>query len=291
MWFYKALLTAVISAISVIVSKKLIHGVRAAVLTWATLVLATPLIFVFALRQGWPQVSGLFWVGVGGSVLFYTAAKVLSFRAIRMADLSAVYPLVSLSPIFTLLVATLPPLSERPSGLAIAGVLITLVGAYLLNAAKAAEGIFKPLLFVFKDKASWLMVVSVLVESVVIVFDKLAINHTFPQSTTFTLLVENVVVIVGLLPFLVWKIPDFTRQIGAQAKLFAGLGVLNAGSTILGFAAVGGGEVGLVAALLRTQILLVLLLSYLFFKDKPKLWSLVGSLVMILGVVLIRLGS
>jgi uncharacterized membrane protein len=62
-------------------------------------------------------------------------------------------------------------------------------------------------------------------------------------------------------------------------------------STILAFSAVGGGSVGLVATILKTQILLVLLFSYLAFKDKPKPETLIGSIIMILGVVLIKVGS
>ena len=50
MWFYAALLTSVITAIIAIISKKLVLNVSASVLTWATLVLATPIIFIFVLR-------------------------------------------------------------------------------------------------------------------------------------------------------------------------------------------------------------------------------------------------
>ena len=57
MWFYTAFISSVISAIAVIVSKKLIAGVSASVLTWATLVLATPIIFIFTLQGGLPQLK------------------------------------------------------------------------------------------------------------------------------------------------------------------------------------------------------------------------------------------
>lgn len=59
---------------------------------------------------------------------------------------------------------------------------------------------------------------------------------------------------------------------------------------MLGFSALGGGDVGLVATILKTQVLFVLLFSYIAFKDKPKLETLIGSLVMITGVVLIKIG-
>lgn len=291
MWFYTSLLTSVVMAVAIIVDKKLIKNVSALVLTWATLVLATPIIFISAIKDGIPQLDSLFLIGVIGSVLFYTISQVAGFKAMRIADLSSIYPLVALGPIFTLLVATLPPISEKPGGLAILGVFVTLLGTYILNAVGVKEGILEPLRSLFKNKASLLMIISVLLNTIVIVFDKLAINNTIPKNTTFTLLIENLMVIFGLLPVLYIRDRHFSSQVFGNLKLFLLVGVLNAIATILAFLSTGGGDVGLVATLLKTNILLVLLFSYLVFKDRPKREILIGSLIMITGVVLIRMGS
>jgi uncharacterized membrane protein len=80
------------------------------------------------------------------------------------------------------------------------------------------------------------------------------------------------------------------REIFDNKKLFLILGVLNAFSTILAFSAVGGGSVGIVSTVYKTQLLFVLLFSYLFLKDRPKLETIIGSVIMILGVVLIKVG-
>jgi len=290
MWFYIALATSVISAISVIFSKKILKGVSPSVLTWCTLVLATPIIAVFAIKEGIPNLNALFIAGVVGSVIFYTASEIIQFRAMKIADLSAIYPLVSLGPIFTLIVAFLPPLNEKPGFIAIIGVLITLLGVYVLNVNNAKEGLLKPIKLLFENKASALMILSVVINSVVIAFDKLAINNTIPKNITFVLLVENILVIVGLLPILYLRNKYFTRQIFDNKKLFIILGLLNAVSTILAFSAVGSGSVGLVSTILKTQLLFVLLFSFIFFKDKPRLETIIGSIIMILGVVLIKIG-
>ena len=265
MWFYIALATSVISAVSVILNKRILKGVSPSVLTWCTLVLATPIIAVVAIKEGIPALSTLFVVGIIGSVLFYTASKIIQFRAMKIANLSAIYPLVSLGPIFTLLVAFLPPLNEKPGFIAIIGVLVTLFGVYVLNASNAKESLLKPIKLLFENKASALMIVSVVIDSVVIAFDKLAINNTIPQNTTFVLLVENILVIVGLLPILYLRNKNFTQQIFDNKKLFIILGLLNAVSTILAFTAVGDGSVGLVSTILKTQLLFVLLFSFIFF--------------------------
>ena len=285
MWFYLALATAVISAISVIFSKRILKGVSPSVLTWCTLVLATPIIAIFAAKEGIPTLNTLFIVGVVGSVIFYSISKIIQFRAIKMVDLSAIYPLVSLGPIFTLLIAFLPPLNEKPGFIAIIGILVTLFGTYILNVSNAKEGLLKPIRLLFENKASALMILSVLVDSVVIVFDKLAINNTLPQNTTFVLLTENILVIIGLLPLLYLDNKNFAKQIFDNKKLFVILGVLNAVSTILAFSAVGIGS-----TIIKAQLLFVLLFSFMFLKDKPRLETIIGSIIMILGVVLIKIG-
>jgi len=290
MWFYLALATSLISAVSVILSKKILKGVSPSVLTWCTLVLATPIIAIFAVNEGVPALNILFVAGVIGSVIFYTVSNIVQFRAMKIADLSAIYPLVSLGPIFTLLAAFLPPLNERPGIIAVIGILVTLFGAYTLNVSNAKEGLIKPIKLLFENKASVQMIFSVLVGSVIMVFDKLAINNTFPQNTTFVLLIENILVIVGLLPILYLRNKNFGRQIFDNKKLFIILGVLNAFSTILVFSAVGDGSVGMVSTILKAQLLFVLLFSFIFFKDKPKLETIIGSIIMILGVILIKIG-
>lgn len=290
MWFYIALATSLISAVSVIFDKKILKEVSPSVLTWCTLLLATPIIAIFAIKEGIPSLNTMFLVGIVGSVIFYTVSTVIQFRAMKVADLSAIYPLVVLGPILTLIVAFLPPLNEKPSFIAIIGVLVTLFGTYVLNVSNAKEGLLKPIKLLFENKASALMIMSVFLGSVVIVFDKLAINNTVPKNTTFVLLVENIFVIVGLLPILYFKNKNFVQQIFDNKKLFTILGVLNALSTILAFSAVGGGSVGIVSTIMKAQLLFVLLFSFIFFKDRPKLETVIGSLIMIMGVILIKVG-
>ncbi len=290
MWFYIALATSLISAVSVIFDKKILKEVSPSVLAWCTLFLATPIIAIFAIKEGIPSLNTMFLVGVVGSVIFYTVSTIIQFRAMKVADLSSIYPLVVLGPILTLIIAFLPPLNEKPSFIAIIGILVTLFGTYILSVSNAKEGLLKPIKLLFENKASALMIMSVFLGSVVIVFDKLAINNTVPKNTTFVLLVENIFVIVGLLPILYFKNKNFVQQIFDNKKLFIILGVLNALSTILAFSAVGGGSVGIVSTIMKAQLLFVLLFSFIFFKDRPKFETVVGSIIMILGVVLIKIG-
>lgn len=290
MWFYIALATSLFSAISVILTKKILKGVSPLVLTWCTLLLATPIIAVFAIKEGVPILNSLFFISVLCSVIFYTLSKVLQYRAIKIADLSAIYPLVSFGPIFTLLASTLPPLNEKSGLLSVVGIIITLFGAYILNVGKAKEGLLEPIRLLFRNKASALMILSVFVHSFTIIFDKFAIQNVAPQNTSFVLLVENILVIIILLPILFFRNSNFYKEILLNKKLFIALGILDAISTILAFSAIGQGNVGVLSTIFRVQLLFVLLFSLVFFKDKPRLETIIGSIIMIVGVILIKVG-
>lgn len=293
MWYYQALATAIFGSISVIINKELLKGVSSTLLLWTTQLITIPIVVYFSFKTGIPNpnLNNLFFIGIFGSVFLYTARKVLEYRSIRMGNLSIVYPLVSLGPIFTLLVASFPPLSEKPSSLAILGVIITLAGSYVLNAGSVRVNILKPFKILFETKASQLMMFSVIVGSAVIVFDKLAVKNTFPQNTSFTLLAENIIIIMGLLPFLYYREKHFLRKITSNLKLFIILGITNGIRNVLAFAAIGGGNVGLVSAIMKIEILFILLLSYIFHKDRPKLETIIGSIIMIIGVALIKIFS
>lgn len=291
MWFYLALVSSLVSALAVIVSKRLLDRVSPTLLTWATLLFATPVILVFTIREEVPSLNFLFFLGVTGSIGFYTLAKIIGFKAIKIANLSSIYPLTSLSPIFTLLIALFPPLAERPAPFALVGMIITIFGCYLLNLTAIEKGILAPFRVLIKKRASLLMLLAILIESGVIFFDKVALTNTFPQSSNFTLLVENTLIIIGLLPFLSFQNRGFLKPVLQNYQPFLLLGLLNAAATMLGFAAVGSGDVGIVKTILQFQILFVLLFSFLFFQDRPKTATVVGSLVMILGVVFIKIGS
>ncbi|EKD23189.1 MAG: Integral membrane protein DUF6, partial [uncultured bacterium] len=268
----------------------LLKEVSPSVLTWCTLLLATPIVAIYAINEGIPSINWLFFIGVIGSVIFYSAAAITRFRAMKATELSTIYPLVSLGPIFTMIFAFLPPLNEKPHSLAIFGVIIIFLGCYILNVSNAKEGLFKPIKLLFENKISALMILSVVLESIILIFDKLAIVNTMPGNSTFALMCENILIILGFLPILYLRKIDFTSQIFKNKWIFLLIGTLNSVSTILAFSAVSGGNVGIVSAIFKMQLLFVLLFSFIFFKDKPKLETVIGSVIMIAGVVLIKLG-
>jgi len=291
MWFYVGILAALTSGVIVILSKRTLSKVWPAVLYWVTLGISTPFIAFFAFKNGVPNLSTYFFAGVVGSVIFYTFSRILQYRVIRDAPISHIYPLIALSPIFTLILAFLPPLSERPSVVSLLGVFISLIGTYILNISSAREGLLEPFKILFKNRFAFLMLISVATLGFVSVFDKIAIKGTNPQNEIFALFSENILIIFCMLPYFFPKRKEVFSQISTNKGPLLLLGILAAISNGLGFVSIAGGNVGIVTAIFRTQIFFALLFGFLFFKDKPKAETIVGTLLMIAGLVAIKLWS
>jgi len=290
MWFYIALSAAFVSGILVVLNKRILSKVDPVILFWSMIVISTTLMAFFALKDGIPNLGIMFFTGALCSTIFYTLSRIMQFRAIKDAPISHIYPIIILSPIITMTLAFLPPLSERPSVIALIGSLVSLVGVYTINVSTAREGLLEPFKILVRSKSASLMLISVIAIGFVSVFDKIAILGTSPKNIIFTLFFENIVIIIGLLPYLLSRRNDVISQISLNRGALLTLGILFTLGNVLGFVSIGGGSVSIATALFRTQVFFALLFSFIFFKDKPKLETIIGSLILILGVVLVKIG-
>ena len=86
----------------------------------------------------WVWIDGLVAPGPGylapalASVLLNVVANLLFLHGMRLAPISVAIPLLSLTPVFTTLMA-IPLLGERPSAAGVAGILLVIAGAIWLN--------------------------------------------------------------------------------------------------------------------------------------------------------------
>lgn len=290
MWFYFALTTAVLSGFSVALAKKTLKNVSPVVLYWATFAISTPIIFLFIWNDPIPSLNKYFFIGILASAIPYTFSKILFYKVIKDSELSHVYPLIALSPVITILFASLPPLNEKLTLFAIIGSGISIFGSYILNISSMREGIFEPFKILLRNKSSLLMLFIVFVSGVVSVFDKFAINNTMPKSSIFTILAENILVVLIMMPYVLKNRQTFVREISTNKMPLFILGALFGIGGAFVFLAIGGGNVGVVNVILRSQVLFTLLFSFWFFKDKPRGETIFGTIIMIAGLIILKLG-
>lgn len=290
MWFWFAFGSAILGAVDVTLNKKLLHNVSAALLTWSLFALTLPIVAIIALAQGFPSINQLFFVGVFGSAFSFVFAKTVMNETLKQNSVSKVYPLTAFSGFFTYIFGLLL-LSETIRPIPVLGLSTIIVGSYFLNLDMARESFFKPFKILFSSKASILYLFAIMLSSITSVFDKMGIISTEPNSPVFVMLFEQAIMSALLFLFLVKK-----ENATWLPELKGNFGVLFLNSlfflvvSFLVFYAFLSGPVALAMAIKRLQIFFILILGFLFFKDKPAKHVWISTLIMILGVILIKIG-
>jgi len=289
MWFWLAFGSALLGSVDVILNKHCLKKVSAAVLSWALFSLPIPFLLYFVIKSGLPSLTQLFYVGVFGSSFTLVFSKTITNGVLKKTNLSQIFPLTAFTGIFNYVLGLLF-LSETIRFIPLIGLFTVIVGSYLLNLDQAKENFFKPFKMLFADRISLLFLFSMFLNSLSSIFDKIGVSHTHPTSPIFTILAENICMSILLMIYLFKKEPGWLQHVKQNIPFLAINSVIFQIMSLLIFTAFSGGPVALVMGIKRFQIFFVLLLSYLFFKDKPKKHVWFASLVMALGVLLIKIG-
>jgi uncharacterized membrane protein len=232
-----------------------------------------------------------FWIAIVGSVLIYLLAKPMRLFAIGTGDISEIIPLVSFSSLFSLIFGWIF-LGEVPTNWGLLGVTLISLGGYYMNFDTKQTGtinrITHPFKKVVRSKTHSFLFLSLILGPISSVFDKMAINNTFPRSPHYALLAENLILIPLLIPIL------FIRKVNIKPlKDLAGwkvpimLSVFFAVGSLLGFSAISVGYIGYVAAIRQLSSLVAVVGGYYFLKEKGLRKRLLSTVIMGIGAFLI----
>lgn len=288
MWFWYGLAAAVVGAVSIIINKRALRGVSARVLALALFSVSIPFLLILAFSSGVPQLNAAFSIGVIGSSLAFVVAKTITNESIKQSLLSHIFPLTAFGSLFTYVLGVLF-LSEYLTVPAVIGLVTVALGAYMLNAQSAREDILKPFRLLLTDRHSFLYILAMLLAALSSIFDKVAVRSISSAGVLWTLLGENI--IMSLL--LVWSLErSEKRWVRDFRQNFGILFVAGMVYAVLAYLVLSGfvdGPVALVTGIKRLQIVFVLLLSHVIFRDKATKHVWLGTLIMISGVILLKL--
>ena len=177
-----------------------------------------PFFLAWWVWQGGAAPQAGYWLPGLGSVVLNLVANLAFLEAVRIAPLSQTIPVLSLTPVFTTLLA-IPMLGEVPSTRQLAGVALVVAGVLWLNLG-AGEGGSSSNLFrsLWREKGSQLMVVTALLWSLAMPLDKLALTASAPPFHGMAL---NAGVAVGALLVLAGK-----NRVGELRRLGSDWGLL-----------------------------------------------------------------
>lgn len=284
-WFIFASLTAVFESLKDVTSKRGLKNIDEYVITWAlvffTLPLLVPLLFFIPI----PQLGGGFvWaLLVGGSlnILSFT----LYIRALKLSDLSLAVPLVTFTPLFLLFTAPLI-VGENPTVFDGLGIVLIVVGSYILNLREQAEGFLAPLRSLFYEPGSRLMLFVAFLWSVTSTVDKVGVQNSSP---TFWAVTNYSFIAVGILPILWYRSRQNLNQIFVHLKALVPIGLFHGAAVLFQMQAISLTLVAQVIAVKRMSALLSVFFGHLIFQEPGITQRATGAAVMIAGVALTTL--
>lgn len=290
MWFWLALGSAILGAVDIILNKKLVHKVSPALLSWALFTLTLPIMIPFAAISGIPTVNLFFLVGILGSSLTFVFAKTLFNGALKNNIVSQILPLTAFGGLFSYIFGLIL-LSESLRLIPVLGLIAIVAGAYILNADQAREDIFRPFKLLFNTKGALLLLISIMLGSLAVILDKMGVINTFPKNPIFVIICEQVIQSAFMTAYLIKKegktwIPPLKQNfifLSVNSLIYLAI------SFLIFFAYIDG-PAALVIGIKRMQIFFALIMGIIFLRDKPTKHAWIATIIMILGVLMIKLG-
>jgi drug/metabolite transporter (DMT)-like permease len=287
-WLVFALGAAVFLAVKNVWTRSYVRSVGQRAVVLSGFIFTGLCALLYLAVAGMAEVSQAFYWAVLSASLIDVLAVTLLTRAIFVADLSDAYPLVALTPVFTIGTSYFI-LGETPSLLGISGIVVIVVGSYLLRVERSQESVFEPFRLLFRDAGARYMIVTALLFSLMGPLFKTAMESS---SIALTLATGQTLSTFWLCLLYAARglLRPTIREIRENVWTLAGIGAANfvqAAGTFVAFQLT---FVAYAASVKRLGILFTVLFGYIAFKESGALRGALAGAVMLVGVVLISFG-
>lgn len=219
---------------------------------------------------------------------FEILAYYIYLSAIRIAPLSLCVPYLSFTPVFAILTAALL-LQERISPQGFIGILMVTVGAYVLNIERFVHHPLAPLKAIFKSSGSRRMLLVALIWSLTATLGKKGVQLSDP---TFFGVFYMLALSIPMAAIAGWRIKRHTTTVNLKGRNLIWLilgGLVTALGMITHFHAIKLAPVSYMIAVKRTGLIFSVLYGGLIFKEEHIRQRLLGTCIMLSGVVILYL--
>ncbi len=280
-WLAFAILTAFFESLKDVLSKHSLNQLDTYVVAWASMVFTTLFLLPVLLIVHIPPLGPQFGLALLGGGSLNVIAFTLYIKAIKASDLSLTVPIVTLTPLFLLVTSPLI-LHESASFADIIGICLIVVGSYVLNLRARSQGYFAPVRALFREPGTRLMLIVAFLWSFTSTFDKVGVQNSSPIFWAFALFAY---LALGMLPIALYKSRPHLHQIGNNLGILSAIGVCTAISVAFQMWAVSLTLLTNVIAIKRTSALMSVYLGHVIFKEKGLQERLLGSAIMVTGVI------
>lgn len=287
MWAILALGAALLTSFNPILYKRILRDMDPLIVVWSVTLLGLPLLGLFALwlTPRWPRLDWTFFFAVIGSAVLNLTAHLATTRALKLEDVSLVTPLLAFNPAFTVLTAAIF-LGEIPSSRGLAGIGLLLVGAYWLTRS-SGDGWLTPFNSLALRPGILLVLFAGLLWAITPIFEKLAIQHTDPQSPRLAALTVDILLVLLLTAPALTRGRASLNNLHPHGRELLLAGLIAGSAPVLGYTAFSLGPVGYVTTLFKFSTVFTVIWSALFLKERDLRKRFPASLVMVAGTILL----
>ena len=287
LWVGLAIGSAVFQVLRNMVMKRLGHALDETINVWGRFTFILPFAAASLLWDGVPAVQPrILWYCLLFGVFQLIGTQCLAI-ALKEAEISLVTAIWKLSVILLVIWGYLF-LGENPSRLGVIGVLVSVVGVYLINVSRARVSPLAPLLSLVHDRGQrYTLGAAIFYAPCVVLIKKIALM----SSPAYAVFMGYLFCSALITPFALWRSARHFSQIGRHWLSFVALGAFAAISTELGTVAYTMTVSAYVEAVKQVEILIALLIGYWMFGEGARIRRIwLGCVVMMAGLVLLALG-
>lgn len=285
MWVLFAVLNPIAESFKNLFSKKAIRkDIDPLLVSWGNnflpIVFSFPLLFLIDLKFSWDYFFALF---MTGSINIF--AIVLYMKALSEGDISEVIPMLSFTPLFLLITSPIL-VGEFPHFWGVIGIILIVIGSYLLNPKVAGGRYLDPFKNLVRRKGMRYMLIVAVIWSVSSNYDKVAIIHSSVWQHIFFV---NLFVFTGTTTIVALTGKLKAEVIRCHKKDLLIVSLCTVGTFAFHMTALSMTLVAYVVTLKRASGMISVFMGH-FFLDEPNVKErLLGSAIMFAGIALILL--
>ncbi len=287
-WVIFALISAFSLATSDAFAKKSLKDYNEYLIAWLRLLFCLPILIAAFFFVPIPEVSKDFYIISLIALPLEIAAIILYIKALKLSPLSLTLPFLSLTPLFLIIISYIL-LGESVSLQGALGIILLVIGSYILNIREFKKGILEPFIAIGREKGSVYMIFVAIIYSITASLGKAAIELSSPiffGSTYFT------AILIAFTPIALFKGRTDIKTLNGHVFKSAVLpGIFYSFMIISHMIALSMTKVAYMISVKRLSLLIGIFYGYYLFRETGISERLTGSLLMLAGFLLIVLES
>lgn len=264
---------------------KKLAGFNPNFLTWVRMASAVPVLAVLVtVFSGWSLPPPNFWLII--VCILLPLEILLAFvgtKSVQIAPLSLIAPLGAFSSIFLIPIGYVV-LGELPTPIGVLGVLLIVVGSFILGWQKGAGKIRYGLRNILQEPGSYLALAGAFIAAIAVTVTKLTFHYASPLLAAFYISAAMAAVLSPLL------FSQSQKALRLRLLDLAGLSIMSGGGIALHNVGLSLIPAVYYISVKRLSAVIGVVLGRIFFGEDHTMERLLGAAIMVVGVILIALG-